>query len=202
MTVQRTGRRPGDPDETRAAILLAARRTFADNGYDRATIRAIAAEAEVDPALVMHHFGDKRGLFVASHALPADPSTLFGLIAELPVEERGVALARAYLEIFASADSTVLSLIRSATAEPAAATMLREFIDGEVVPVAVALLVDPEDDGPLRMTLLVSHLMGVAVARNFIGVTPLVETSRDELVASIGPAIQFYIDGWDSVART
>lgn len=196
MTARRTGRRPGDSEETRRAILVAARNTFAEKGFDRATIRAIAADAGVDPALVMHYFGDKQGLFVASHELPADPATLFAQMAALPVEERGVALARAYLEVFAAEDSTALSLVRSASTEPAAAAMLREFIEGAVVPLGVEMLVDPERDGPLRMTLLASHLLGVAVGRRFIEVTPLAGASLDELASGIGPAIQYYIDGW------
>ncbi len=73
----RTGRRGGDSG-TRAAILDAARRRFAGHGYDGATIRAIAADAGVDPALVHHFFGTKERLFAAAVRLPVVPGELIG----------------------------------------------------------------------------------------------------------------------------
>src|SRR5947199_6865393 len=67
---RRTGRRPGRAD-TREAIAQAAREQFAEAGYDRATMRKIAAAAAVDPALVVHFFGSKEALFREVTALPA-----------------------------------------------------------------------------------------------------------------------------------
>ncbi len=75
----RTGRRPGDSG-TRAAILDAARRAFAERGYDLASIRAVAEVAGVDPALVRHYFGSKEGLFVAAMELPVDPTELVRML--------------------------------------------------------------------------------------------------------------------------
>jgi AcrR family transcriptional regulator len=192
MNKRRTGRRPGDPEDTRRAILVSARRCFGASGFDRATIRAIASDAEVDPALVMHHFGDKRGLFVAAHQLPANPADVFG---PLPVEQRGFAVARAYLQIFATPDSTALSLLRAATTEPAAAVMLREFFEGVIIPLGLPILHEPGDDGELRLTLLASHLLGVAVARSVVELGPVAQPTLDELAAVIAPVIQVYIDG-------
>ncbi len=68
------GRRPGNPAITRQSILEAARATFARAGYERATIRAIASAAAVDPALVHHYFGTKEELFVAAHEIPISPA--------------------------------------------------------------------------------------------------------------------------------
>src|ERR687897_3533809 len=68
----RTGRRPG-VSGTREAILDAARRAFAEQGYQRATIRGVAELAGVDPALVHHYFGTKQELFVAAVRLPVNP---------------------------------------------------------------------------------------------------------------------------------
>ena len=65
----RGGRRPGESG-TREAILTAARGAFAELGYDRATIRGIAAVAEVDPALVLHYFTSKERLFGAALEIP------------------------------------------------------------------------------------------------------------------------------------
>lgn len=195
MTNRRTGRRPGDPEDTKQAILEAARRTFAANGFDRATIRAIATEAEVDPALVMHHFGNKRSLFVAAHELPADPAEVLAQIAEVPVEARGEAAVRFYLELLAGPTSTGLSLLRAAASEPAAAVMLREFLECTVIPSGLSLLDQPEHDGELRVALIASHLVGIAVARRVVAVTPITEPDLEDLVAMVAPAIQHYIDG-------
>ena len=70
----RTGRRPG-VSGTREAILDAARRAFAEQGYQHATIRGVADLAGVDPALVHHYFGTKQGLFVAAMQLPVTRSS-------------------------------------------------------------------------------------------------------------------------------
>jgi len=66
---KRPGRRPGET-HTRQAILSAARARFAEQGYDGATVRAIARDADVDPALVLHFFGSKRVLFTAATSWP------------------------------------------------------------------------------------------------------------------------------------
>lgn len=69
----RTGRRPG-AGATREKILAAARSHFGEAGYDGGTVRGIAAGAEVDPALVMHYFGSKEGVFRAAMDFPIDPA--------------------------------------------------------------------------------------------------------------------------------
>src|SRR5215217_2934743 len=71
----RTGRRPGE-SSTRAEILDAARRMFAEHGYEGATMRGIAAEAGVDAALVVHFFGSKAGLLEAAVEWPFDPEVV------------------------------------------------------------------------------------------------------------------------------
>ena len=58
--------------QTEARILAAAREMFAELGYDRTTIRAVATAAGVDAGLVMHYFGTKDELFARAAKLPAD----------------------------------------------------------------------------------------------------------------------------------
>ena len=77
MTRPSRGRRPGAPD-TRAAVLAAARAAFAAKGFGGTTIRAVAADAGVDPALVHHYFGTKDDLFLAAMELPVDPREVIG----------------------------------------------------------------------------------------------------------------------------
>jgi AcrR family transcriptional regulator len=189
---RRVGRRPGDPEVTKQAILTAARNRFGAVGFDRATIRAIATEAEVDPALVLHHFGNKQGLFVAAHELPIDPGELIAEVVAAPVGERGERIARAYLEIFGAPGSPALSLLRAAATKPDGAAMLREFIEDAFLRQAAELAGGADAD--LRLALVGSHLIGIVVGRELIGVTPLVERSIDELVVAVGPAIQRYLE--------
>jgi len=185
------GRRPGSPD-TRESILAAARDQFGSVGFDRATIRGVAETAAVDPALVIHYFANKRRLFVEAHELPMDPSEVFASVAELPMAERGEALTRLYLEVFTQPGSPALSMLRAASTNEDAATMLRQFINRALVDHGPSLVAGPDPE--LRAALLASHLVGVLFGRELLGITQLAETSIEALTATIGPVVQHYID--------
>jgi AcrR family transcriptional regulator len=190
--VSRTGRRSGTPD-TREAILTAARRGFATRGYDATSLRGIAAEARVDPALVIHYFGTKEGLFVAATGLPAGLSVLFGSLAALPADDRIPALVRGYLHVVDSDKSrnAILALVRSAVSNDKAATMLREFLTAELLPVIAGLTGQP--DAPTRASLVAAQLMGMAMLRHVLKVDPLARASPDEIVTLVTPAIDQYL---------
>jgi len=186
------GRRPGDPDVTKQAILDAATEVFGLVGYDRATIRAIAAKAQVDPALVHHHFSNKHQLFAAAHELPLNPSELFAAVAELPVGERGAALAAGYLAVFTAPGAAALSLLRAAATNGAAATMLREFIDAALIEHSSRIVEGPRPE--LRMALVGSHLIGVVFGRELVGIEPLRRATVAELIETVAPVLQRFID--------
>jgi AcrR family transcriptional regulator len=187
------GRRPGDPEQTKSAILDAARGIFGRAGFDRATIRAVAAEADVDPALVIHHFGSKRGLFVAAHELPFDPAEFVTRIAAVPPDERGRRFTEAYLSMLDRPSSPALSLLRAATTDEDAARMLREFVTDTLLDRASELA--PGDDGELRLALAASQLVGVAFGRHVLGLEPLREIPVDRLVDAIAPTVQRHLEG-------
>ena len=189
---RQVGRRPGDPEVTKQAILAAARDRFGSVGFDRATVRAIAAQADVDPALVLHHFGSKQELFVAAHELPLHPGELIDEIAGAPPEERGELIARAYLQVLGAPGSSALSLLRAAATNPGAAAMLREFVEDAFLRQATQLADGP--DAELRLALIGSHLIGVIYGRELIGVSALAEEPVDGLVAAIAPTIQSYLE--------
>jgi AcrR family transcriptional regulator len=145
------GRRPGNAD-TRGQILAAAREEFATNGYRGATIRAIAARSQVDPALVHHYFGPKRQLFVETLQLPFDPTQLVSAAADGPRRETGERLARALLAVWASdtGRATMQSMLRSALTDPESLDVYREFMFDTVLrPIADAVA---SDEAPLRAT--------------------------------------------------
>lgn len=190
--MSRTGRRPGAPD-TRDAILAVARRMFATRGYDATSLRAIATGAKVDPALLIHYFGSKEGLFVAATGVPGGLAGLFGSLAGLPARDRVPALVRGYLRFVDSDDSrnTMIALVRSAVSNERAAAMLREFLAVELLPVVAGLTDKP--DPQLRASLVAAQLIGIAVLRHVLRAEPLVKASPDEIVALVAPVIGQYV---------
>jgi AcrR family transcriptional regulator len=191
---KRSGRRPG-PNQTRGAILDAARASFAERGYDAVSIRAVAREAGVDPALVHRFYGSKEALFSAAMELPVTPSRLVEALLADGVEHLGERLVRTFLELFDRPDAFVpfLALIRGAVSNERAATMLREFIAREVLG-RLAAAASP-DRPELRASLAGSQIVGLAMARYVVGVPPLAGTDRETVVACVGPAIQRYLTG-------
>jgi AcrR family transcriptional regulator len=186
---RRTGRRPGRSG-SRDAILDAARELFGARGYEGATIRAIAAGAGVDPGLVMHFFGSKEGVFVAAMELPYQPSTVLpGLLAGDPAA-RGERLARFFVDIWdrPEARSPFLAMIRSATTNEDAATLLREFLEREMLTALAAAIDAP--DAELRAALAGAQMVGVATARYIVRVEPLASATADEVVERLAPLLQ------------
>jgi AcrR family transcriptional regulator len=191
----RTGRRPGNSG-TRQAILDAARRAFAERGYQQASIREVAAMAGVDPALVHHFFGRKQDLFVAAVELPVNPFEAFiALVSEEDWETLGERLLGLFLSVWDRPDqrSPVLAMIRSAVSDERAAAMLREFMTEEILGPIARQLGTP--DARLRTNLVASQLVGLIMARYVIRIEPLASTPAEVLVAAVGPTLQRYITG-------
>ena len=117
-------------DRTRAAILAAARALFAAQGYERTTVREIAARAEIDPALVVRYFGGKEGLF--AHA--ADFDLDLPPLAAIAPGQRGRALVAHFLKVWEGDGAGLPVLLRSAASNPAAAQRLNAIFAGQVAP--------------------------------------------------------------------
>jgi AcrR family transcriptional regulator len=166
---------------------------FATRGYDATSLRGIATEAKVDPALVIHYFGTKEALFIAATGLPAGLPELFASLAALPLRDRVRALVLGYLQLVDSDQSrnAFLALVRSAVSNEKAATMLREFLTSELLPVIGRPTGYP--DMQLRASLVAAQLVGIAALRHVIRVEPLVKASPDQIVALVTPAIEQYL---------
>jgi AcrR family transcriptional regulator len=190
----RSGRRPG-ASGTREAILLAARTRFAEVGYDRATIRAIAVQAGVDPALVMHFFGSKQQLFLAAIELTINPAQAIPALLEDGLDGLGERLTRFYLAMWEGPDTRdgVAGILRSAFSHEDAAALLRGFLGSEVFGRLIPSL--DVEDAALRVELAGSHLIGIAIARYVVRVEPLASADPDAIVAAVGPTIQRYLTG-------
>jgi AcrR family transcriptional regulator len=187
----RVGRRPGSAD-TRGDILDAARATFAAEGYHGATIRAIAAAAGVDPALVHHYFGTKEDLFAACVQLPARPAEIAEHIMAEGPDEAGRRAAAFFFRTWeepATRDA-LLTLLRGAMSTEHGSSALREFF-GSILLSRVAPHLTGEDV-ELRISLAMSHLIGAAVLRYVVAFPALRDVPAPELAARIGAAIQPY----------
>jgi AcrR family transcriptional regulator len=186
----RTGRRPGTGG-TRDKILAAARSHFGEVGYEGATIRGIAAAAQVDPKLVMHYFESKEGVFRAAVDLPIDPAVFLPGLLEPGLDGLGGRLVRFFLETWDSpAASPLLAVIRSVVASESAASLMREFVSREILArVAEALELDQPQ---LRASLAASQLIGLAMLRYVVKVEPLASASPGKVAAWIGPTLQRY----------
>lgn len=187
----RTGRRPGAAG-TRERILAAARHDFSRAGYDAVTIRGIASQAKVDPALVLHYFESKEGVFRAAVQFPIDPAYFIPGLLSPGLEGLGERLVRFYVETWDSpAGSPLLAVIRSAVGNEDAAALLREFVTREVLGrLARALDLDQPQ---LRAGLVASQLIGLAMLRYVVKVQPLASASGEDLVAWVGPTLQRYL---------
>src|SRR5215471_21717818 len=186
----RTGRRPGTGG-TRDEILAAARSHFGDVGYEGATIRGIAAAANVDPKLVLHYFESKQGVFRAAVDFPIDPAEFIPGLLEPGLEGLGGRLVLFFLETWESpAGSPLLAVIRSVVTSESAASLMREFVSREILArLAEALELDQP---PLRASLAASQLIGLAMLRYVVKVEPLASASPEKVAAWIGPTLQRY----------
>lgn len=182
-----TSDQPRRSDGTRAAILTAARERFAADGYERATIRAIAADAAIDPAMVMRYYGSKEGLFTAA----AEFDLRLPYLAEVPRAEVGATLARHVVTRWEH-DDTLKALLRAGVTHDRAAERMRSIFADQLGPVALQLCADPAE-APARAGLVASQVLGFALCRYVLRLPPLVAMSDDEVVRWLGPTLQRYL---------
>jgi AcrR family transcriptional regulator len=192
--VTRGGRRPGDSG-TRTAILSAAKEAFGAQGYGATSLRAVARTAGVDPALVLHFFGSKDGLFEAALELPLDPAVVVVSLLEGGVEGLGQRVVRTFLGVWDATpgQGPMLAMLRSAVSHEDSATMLRELLLRVILrPLAVGA---GGDDPDLRASLLASQVVGLAVTRYVLRLEPVASADADTLAPLLGPTLQRYLTG-------
>jgi AcrR family transcriptional regulator len=184
------GRRPGSVD-TRGEVLAAARAEFAAKGYDSASVRGIARQAGVDPALVHHYFGTKEKVFVAAMALPFDPAERLPQVLAGDPAQLGERLVRMFLAIWAEPDfrEPMLGMVRSAFTGEQGAKLLREFVGSALLGrVAQAGAIDP-----LRVQTAAAQMVGVVILRHVVRLEPLASADAEEIVALVAPTVQRYL---------
>ncbi|MGW0879322.1 TetR/AcrR family transcriptional regulator [Streptomyces sp. NPDC002671] len=174
-------------DATRSAILDAARERFASDGYDRATIRAIAKDARIDPSMVMRYFGSKEGLFAAAVTVDLRLPD----VREVPRDEVGRALVRHFLGQWEE-NEELTAVLRVGATNQAGAERMQSIFREQLFAVAERLCPDPEQ-APARAALCAAQLLGLALTRYVLRLPPTVALSREELVAWLGPTVQRYL---------
>jgi AcrR family transcriptional regulator len=196
------GRRPGNVD-TKGQIVEAAKRVFAAKGYDGASLRAVAREAEVDPALVHHYFDGKASLFVAAMALPFDPRTV-------PMHEHpnvadpdsgssvGSVVITGFLSMWDHAEGTgssFASCVAGMAASTNVADAMREFVAERIWEKTPVNEGESDDLTRQRRALVSSQLMGLAFIRYILRVPPISTTTPEEIARWAGPTLDRYMVG-------
>jgi AcrR family transcriptional regulator len=187
------GRRPG-PSNTREQILAAARQLFAQRGYQATTMRAIAAEAGVNAALVHHYYGSKEQLLIAAMNLPLNPADVIRELRDAgPREQLGERLVRFFVRTWRDPQTgqPLQALLRASASSDAGAATMRQFVENVMLARLTTLLGVPR----LRLAGGFAQLLGFALGGTVIGIEPLASASEDDLVALLAPSIQRYIDG-------
>ena len=173
-------------EATKAVILAAARERFGASGFQAATIRGIAADAGVDPSMVMRYYGSKDKLFAAA----ADFDLRFPDLAAVERGELGRSLVRHFLERWEGDDALVI-LLRSSATNSEAAQRMGEIFGSQLLPVVAALA--PASESVTRAGLIATQILGMALCRFVLRLPPVVEMSRDEVVDWVGPTIDRYL---------
>ncbi|WP_188273656.1 TetR family transcriptional regulator [Streptomyces sp. CBMA152] len=176
---------------TRAAILRAARDRFAAQGYERTTIRAVAADAGIDPSMVMRYFGSKEQLF--DTALTID--LRLPALSEVEPDALAEVMVRHFLDRWEGdpTDDALLVLLRSAVTNERAAERLHQILATQVGP-ALAAALGP--DAAARVGgIVAAQLLGVALARYLLRLPAVVVLTRDQITETLTPAIRATLEG-------
>jgi AcrR family transcriptional regulator len=192
----RTGRRPGAAGtETREAIRAAARRLFAERGFEGASMRAIAAEAGVDAALITHFFGSKANLLGAAIDWPFDPERELPRLLSAGSDHAGERLVALFVRTWDREGSRhpVITLLRAAMNEPSAADLLADFMRARLFGPLLAELGSDQPD--TRANLVAAQLGGLGLARYILRFEPLASAQPRDVVRWVAPCVQRYLTG-------
>jgi AcrR family transcriptional regulator len=175
-------------ERTRRAILGAARAAFAARGYERTTIRGVAAQAGVDASMVMRYFHSKAGLFTAAVTMDLQVPDL----SSAPVGSRGELLVRHFISRWEDPvrNEEMIALLRTAVTSETVAGQLQAVVS-QLVTEPIVALGDEQAGG--RGTLIAAQLLGLALCRYILRLEPLASLPADDVVAAVAPSVQRYL---------
>jgi AcrR family transcriptional regulator len=171
---------------TEGRILTTARDLFSELGYERTTIRGIATQADVDPALVMQYFGSKERLFRLATSLTPDDA-----VAGDPERLTDHLLTTIGLKLDELPQAS-LAALRSALTHPDASVHVRDVLGRQIERIGAAI---PAEDAQLRAGLIVTLMLGVSIQRHLIAVPPLDTAEAGKIIELLRPAVEALIGG-------
>jgi AcrR family transcriptional regulator len=195
LPLVRRGRRKGSI-ASKDQILATARKLFAEHGFDGTSLRQIAREAEVDPAMVHHFFNGKDELFALSVELPADPAQVLAGVDALDPEHRAEAIVAAVLRLWESpAQHSLVAFLRGTIGSKAKTAMMRELVTRTILSRIMAGVPGTAEEVRLRGNLVASQMVGLMLTRYVIRLEPLASATEEEVVRLIAPNVQHYLTG-------
>jgi AcrR family transcriptional regulator len=172
---------------TRDRILEAARQLFGEEGYERTTIRAVAAAADIHPSMVMRYYESKDGLFAAAAAFDLALPEL----SHVPRREIGRTLVLHFLRRWQSKTQELPALLRVAVTHEQARKRLIEIFSTQLAPTIA--VVSPRQQAQTRAALIATQILGLAFTRFVLKLPPVVALSEDIVVEHIGATVQRYL---------
>lgn len=179
--------RTRNADSTRSDILAAARQRFGSDGYERTTLRAVAADVGVDAALVIRYFGSKQELFAAA----ADFTLNFPDLTEIDADDIPDVLLQRFFAIWEQ-DPTFVALLRAAMTSPEAADTMRRVFATQVAPALVTIAPDHPAE---RAGLMGAFVIGLATTRYVLANPAVAGLSHEELLGWLRPVIRQLLTG-------
>lgn len=178
-----------------ARILTAARASFATQGYAGTSLRSVARDADVDPALVSYYFKSKSGLLDAALVPPPGWTDAIAAAAGTPIQRRGIALVQAMVSAWEApaSEEFLRSTILTAAHEPIALQRLAANFAVHILD-AVSNRLD-DDERLLRASLAASQIVGLAMMRYVWKVGAIATITPDQTIALVAPTVQRYLNG-------
>lgn len=173
--------------ETRADILAAARTRFGNEGYERTTLRAVAADVGVDPALVIRYFGSKQDLFAAAAEFTLDLPSL----ADVDPDHLAEVLLPKFFAVWED-DTTFVALLRAAMTSAIAADTMRQVFATQVAPVLAAAALDHHAQ---RAGLVGAFIIGLATTRYVLNNPAVANLTHAELIGWATPVVRHILVG-------
>lgn len=173
-----------------------AREEFAERGFEAATVRRIAGRAGVDPAMIGHHFGSKRALFLAVLDVPVDPAAEIAAAVVGPGEQTAERLLTRLLTVWDSpAGAAAVAGLRTALQGEDTVGLVRDFALSQALRPLMAVMPGTAQERLWRGNLAASQIVGLVLTRYVLRLEPLASAPHPAVVAAVAPTLQRYLMG-------
>ncbi|MET7781186.1 TetR family transcriptional regulator [Streptomyces sp. NPDC005388] len=189
MMMNKSRGRPRGGSDAKDRILSAAQTSFLQHGYNATTMRAVAAAADVDPALISYHFGSKQGLFAGAMALGISPGQVIARVLEGDPEQMPQQLIRSILTIWDDPElgGSLALLVTQAQRDPALLRTFREYVERELT----ARLAERigGTDATERAGAVLTVTLGLIFSRYVLGLNPTAAMDSERIVQLLAPSL-------------